>query len=143
MEYEEGPVARPAPFLVLRCALACRDPGGTDICPACHVLPSQDGAVIGACPTAHAPSLICNSLFAGVIPMWLWPGLVSGVGLMRECAISGHRLWSGLWIGEGRASGWMPCYPSAFIANDMQKDHDKPDRIGNKDASAAFAQLFP
>ncbi|WP_303760794.1 hypothetical protein [Sphingobium yanoikuyae] len=34
-------------------------------------------------------------------------------------------------------------YPPAFIANDMQKDHDKPDRIGNKDTSAAFAQLFP
>ncbi|RSU45631.1 hypothetical protein DAH51_27370 [Sphingobium yanoikuyae] len=72
--------------------------------------------------------------------IWIATGLRPD---MRHIAISGYCLRTVLWVGEGGASRRMPCYLPAFIANDMQKGHDKPDRIGNKDASAAFAQLFP
>ncbi len=33
--------------------------------------------------------------------------------------------------------------PPCFYCERYAEGHDKPDRIGNKDASAAFAQLFP
>ncbi|WP_164488845.1 hypothetical protein [Sphingobium sp. LF-16] len=89
-------------------------------------------------------ALMAGQLIAGARPITLWSGLLPGFGLIRDASwfqaiACGWRLWGG----EGGVSGRMPCYLPAFIANDMQKGHDKPDRIGNKDASAAFAQLFP